>query len=38
MAKLYGAGPAKGMKPGKGKGGSFVNTPATLVAKKGLKK
>ena len=36
MAKLYGAGPAKGMKPGgKGKGG-FVNTPATLVSKKGL--
>lgn len=37
MAKMYGA-PSKGMKGSKGMTKGFVNTPATMVSKKGLKK
>ena len=37
MAKMYGGAPAKGMKGGKTSKG-FMDTPATLATKKGLKK
>lgn len=38
MAKMFGGSPSKGMKGSKGASKGFVNTPASMTSKKGLKK